>query len=755
MRVERDSDAGHDGRGVGMEEEAPEGLESPVRPIRNPTPTLLKHPPEDRLQDGEQADNRLHKDTEGMGEGEEGSGADPLVGRTLLSSYLIVQVLGRGHFSTTYLANELPSDPDPEPPDTSNHAHHLSNPTPHLVAIKRVSASWLNPMGQVEFETLHMLHNHISPRNIIKPLSAFLDEENIFHLVLEPLDSARPVALPEGCMCKPSSSPQSHPALACPERHYVFQKLMVQFFSGLHEVHRHGMMHADLTPANVLYLPESNRIKIIDFGNVIRVEECAGGCGEEDYQVQSAHYRAPEILLGAGPVERKIDVWGAGMVGLEWLLGKQGRRELERELQPVVCAEGRVELNSDVGRQPVMAVSTPSRKALVMRMMGLFGCVECYRHGLFWTDEYDCSRGKSEPGDEHECSIQKILHGFLLSKTQSIGLAELLGKMLHTNVSHRKASAEILRDPWLVQGLLGEWASVLLGGMVDGHNETLNEERVREPGQERISRGGEDMGVETVDDSGFAESADGNLPEEDVLSPQKQPAVTEKDDEFYLPSTNQPPSPTPLIHPTPQTPISQRPKTIRRLECILAEDTEEIPFVSPTSFPFPYTRFCPFPPLPNLFSSPSPEPLPPPSPTPGSNTFGMDGSEDEELVASDEVVNEALRLRETSQSIPSVTERIVHHSREDKVKGPHLSPFRSDGDRHETSPANTNDHGYPPPKPQIQSKQETTPHELPTIKPPADIMHGIVVQEERNYNVWHMDLNIGLQVCKSFFFFFF
>lgn len=666
-----------------------------------------------------------------------------VIGLTLHSRYLVNGVLGTGNFSTTYLAEDNP--PEPEPPDISSRDLMPQPPSSVLVAIKRVNTAQLSPMGAAEYEILHSLFQYDSPRHIVKPLSAFFDAENIFHLVLESLDSARPVSLPDECLCTPTYTKRCASILACPGRQYLFQKLMIQLLSGIQELHKHGLIHADLTQANVLYLPESNRIKIIDLGNAIRVDDPPVE-GAAEFEVQSAHYRAPEVLLGAGPVERKIDVWGAGVVGLEWLLGTMGRKELEKEF---VLMGGEASRDQDEVWQPVMAVSIPSRTALVMRMAKLFGRLGCYQHGLFWREEYDSLLRAPEEAvevDEWGLEVQQsncgILSRFLLNTTLSSGLTEFMAKMLEVDVWQRKTCAEIMKDVWLVNGLLGEWASVLLSDTSLGGD---GEEEITATGavvvaRERSVSSGEDMWVETMDDSGFAESteddkaADGRTTTPLIDERSQEPALgvggqttippkgltEDKVDQMQDHCSDKPTQRVlqdELAHsprrPLPSAP-NRRSETTKRLDDIPWDDG--LPFVSPTAFPFTYTRFCPSPSpaLPHLFQSPSPEPLPPPSPN-TSTLVRRDGDLE-------------------AFSLETETCKNLNHSEGE------LHDVSKQGEgQADITPTSAEDSVEDRPWPEPQPKQEAAP----TVLFEARMNNHLA---DPAIGVWHMDLAIGTQV---------
>ena len=385
-----------------------------------------------------------------------------LVGALLDGQYRVLDVLGHGNFSTVYLAENTHFDKSstsdiavsPHHPPTSCPSH------PRLVAIKRVHSPLLNPMSVDEFALLKSLHSGFSkPRHIIEPLSAFLDIEGIHHTIFESLNSMRPICLPEQCTC-PAHQPRCSSLLACPTRQYKFQKLIQQLLVGMNALHEAGIIHADLNPENVLYVPEKERLKIIDLGNAIRWEQREEYEGE--WEIQSAHYRAPEILLGAGPVGGGMDVWSAGVLGLQWFLGHQGRRELEAEVR---LMDGR-DVDVDCGgERPVMHVETKTRFAVVSRVVKLFGDVRCYDKGTFWRGEYGrLSRVSWGVAVGGQGSGGAIVEAFLRGKEAGGGVVGLLGGMLKVDVRERWEVGRCLRDGWLVEGLLGEWGRLLIGG---------------------------------------------------------------------------------------------------------------------------------------------------------------------------------------------------------------------------------------------------------------------------------------------------
>ena len=77
-------------------------------------------------------------------------------------------------------------------------------------------------------------------------------------------------------------------------------------------------MHRDIKPQNLLVDPSCHILKICDFGSAKKYKE-------EDASVAyitSRYYRAPELIFGNQKYDYSIDVWSAGCVIAEMMLGE-------------------------------------------------------------------------------------------------------------------------------------------------------------------------------------------------------------------------------------------------------------------------------------------------------------------------------------------------------------------------------------------------------------------------------------------------
>ncbi|XP_048517024.1 glycogen synthase kinase-3 beta isoform X3 [Dendroctonus ponderosae] len=93
---------------------------------------------------------------------------------------------------------------------------------------------------------------------------------------------------------------------------------MYQLFRSLAYIHSMGICHRDIKPQNLLLDPETGILKLCDFGSAKHLVK-----GELNVSyICSRYYRAPELIFGAIDYTTRIDVWSAGCVLAELLLGQ-------------------------------------------------------------------------------------------------------------------------------------------------------------------------------------------------------------------------------------------------------------------------------------------------------------------------------------------------------------------------------------------------------------------------------------------------
>eukprot|EP00913_Durusdinium_trenchii_P036058 g33740.t1 len=99
---------------------------------------------------------------------------------------------------------------------------------------------------------------------------------------------------------------------------YYIKLYQFQLMRGLAFIHGRGIVHCDLKPQNLLLDGKSHTLKICDFGTAKRM---IFGEQQRSYMV-SRYYRAPELILGATSYTTGVDLWSAGCVFAELILGQ-------------------------------------------------------------------------------------------------------------------------------------------------------------------------------------------------------------------------------------------------------------------------------------------------------------------------------------------------------------------------------------------------------------------------------------------------
>ncbi|XP_066374182.1 shaggy-related protein kinase GSK4-like isoform X2 [Miscanthus floridulus] len=122
--------------------------------------------------------------------------------------------------------------------------------------------------------------------------------------------------------------------------------VVFQILRGLAYIHTvPGVCHRDIKPQNILVDPLSHQVKVCDFGSAKILIK-----GEANISyICSRYYRAPELIFGATEYTTSIDIWSAGCVLAELLLG-----------QPLFPGENAVDQLVEI----IKVLGTPTREEI-------------------------------------------------------------------------------------------------------------------------------------------------------------------------------------------------------------------------------------------------------------------------------------------------------------------------------------------------------------------------------------------------------
>lgn len=99
---------------------------------------------------------------------------------------------------------------------------------------------------------------------------------------------------------------------------YEACQVMLQLLDAVSYIHKHGIIHRDIKPQNIFYLPDGT-VKLADFG--IAVDANLDQTKNEKGIIGSVFYLAPEICEGKAPTIQS-DIYALGVTFFETLTGR-------------------------------------------------------------------------------------------------------------------------------------------------------------------------------------------------------------------------------------------------------------------------------------------------------------------------------------------------------------------------------------------------------------------------------------------------
>jgi serine/threonine-protein kinase len=212
-------------------------------------------------------------------------------GAVFAGRYEIQDTIGRGGMGVVYRAVDRQLD--------------------EVVALKlvRSEAMLAEPTLLERFKQEIKLARRVTHRNVLRTHD-FGEAEGVPYISMEYIDGVtlkdllhRKGALPPG----------------------VGLRVAKQICAGLDAAHQKGVVHRDIKPQNVLVLPESGEVKLMDFGiacvSQVRAEGSGGGLTTAGMVMGTPDYMSPEQAQGH-PVDFRSDVYSLGVVFFEMFAGR-------------------------------------------------------------------------------------------------------------------------------------------------------------------------------------------------------------------------------------------------------------------------------------------------------------------------------------------------------------------------------------------------------------------------------------------------
>lgn len=108
---------------------------------------------------------------------------------------------------------------------------------------------------------------------------------------------------------------------------------LYQLLRGLKYIHSANIVHRDVKPSNILVDSKTLLLSIGDFGRSRIIDPAYSHTGYLTHRISTLWYKAPELLLNSSVYDSSVDIWAAGCVFAEMLLGKplfEGKHEMDQ-----------------------------------------------------------------------------------------------------------------------------------------------------------------------------------------------------------------------------------------------------------------------------------------------------------------------------------------------------------------------------------------------------------------------------------------
>ncbi|KAN0064354.1 hypothetical protein ACQY0O_002549 [Thecaphora frezii] len=232
------------------------------------------------------------------------SSADKLLSRGISDYTLLPRILGRGKFSTVYLASK-PSGP---------------NGAPQLFAVKHTPLFPHHPLIATRLLREPTLLAELPPHPNLVNVYETIRTPGHFYLVEEYLENY--VTLEALLSMRSERAPPQPPCLSTDVANCVLDQLIIAV-QAIH--HPLQICHRDIKPENILVHPETLQLKLLDFGLAThysksepKLTTCCGSPAFHSPEIVTALRNPPGSIRYWGP---EVDAWTCGITMLRLLTG--------------------------------------------------------------------------------------------------------------------------------------------------------------------------------------------------------------------------------------------------------------------------------------------------------------------------------------------------------------------------------------------------------------------------------------------------
>jgi len=207
--------------------------------------------------------------------------ADPMVGKTIDSRYVVRRMIGRGGMGVLYEADHVGLD--------------------QRVAIKFVLLA-SDRDTRARFRREARAASRVDHPNVVRLFDAGASSDGVDYLVMEFVEGRdlRDLMRETGPL-----EPERAVAIAC------------QVLAGLFAIHQAGIIHRDIKPANIVLAGET--AKIMDFG-IARSNDSGDGLTDTGEMIGTPAFMAPEQIAGAR-LDHRTDLYSLGVTLFVMLAG--------------------------------------------------------------------------------------------------------------------------------------------------------------------------------------------------------------------------------------------------------------------------------------------------------------------------------------------------------------------------------------------------------------------------------------------------